>query len=176
MMEYYSRPEKYHSQNREKLCYSQAVSAFRSAHFLYLKAQRKAKWRRFICCLFRRNYTLPALSQVLKVNHFQIISRVGIQPVALNCITGSESRSQDFDRRFQPLNEKNRERWMRIAGICLTGQSLPAVDLIQVGSTYFVRDGHHRVSVMRALGYHFVDANVTVWQMAENNKECCAIF
>ncbi len=174
-MEYYNRPEAYHSNNREKLCYDQAISAFRSAHSLYLKAQRKAKWRRFFCCLFSRSYTLPELSQVLRVNHFQNISSVGIQSVALNCINGSENRSRDFDNCFQPLNEKNRERWMRIASMCLTGECLPAVDLIKVDDTYYVRDGHHRVSVMRALGYRFVDANVTVWQVAENYKGFSAI-
>ena len=166
-MEYYNRPEAYHSKNREKLCYHQAISAFRSAHSLYLKAQRKAKWRRFFCFLFRRTYTLQELSQVLRANCFQNISSVGIQSVALNCITGSENRSQDFDNCFQPLNEKNRERWVRIADMCLHGQVLPAVDLIEVNGDYFVRDGHHRVSVMRAMGHHFVDANVTVLRMSE---------
>ncbi len=42
--------------------------------------------------------------------------------------------------------------------------ALPPVDLIQLGDTYFVRDGHHRISVARALGYAYIDANVTVWQ------------
>ena len=176
MMEYYIRPEENQSKNREKQCYNQAIAAFRSAHSLYLKAQRKAKWRRFFCCLFSRSYTLPELSQELSVNRFQIISSVGVQSVALNCITGSENRSQDFDHSFQPLNEKNRERWLRIASLCLAGQCLPAVDLIRVNDSYYVRDGHHRVSVMRALGYRFVDANVIVCQMAENNLERCAFI
>jgi hypothetical protein len=93
--------------------------------------------------------------------------------VELNRIRGSENRSQDFDTAFQPLIEKNRERWIRIASMCLNMQALPAVDLIQVDGDYFVRDGHHRISVMRALGYRFVDANVTVFKMAELSKECC---
>jgi hypothetical protein len=41
---------------------------------------------------------------------------------------------------------------------------LPPVELVQVGETYFVRDGHHRVSVARAMGEGFVEAEVTVWQ------------
>jgi hypothetical protein len=38
---------------------------------------------------------------------------------------------------------------------------MPPVDLVRVGDIYFVRDGHHRVSVARALGLNDIDANVT---------------
>jgi hypothetical protein len=38
--------------------------------------------------------------------------------------------------------------------------NLPAVDLIKVNGTYFVRDGHHRVSVARFFGQRHIDANV----------------
>ena len=41
------------------------------------------------------------------------------------------------------------------------GDSLPPVDLVKVGEIYFVRDGHHRVSVARALGLNDIDAYVT---------------
>jgi hypothetical protein len=37
----------------------------------------------------------------------------------------------------------------------------PAVDLIKVGDAYAVRDGHHRISVAKALGEDFIDAQVT---------------
>jgi hypothetical protein len=41
------------------------------------------------------------------------------------------------------------------------GEALPPVDLVKVGEIYFVRDGHHRVSVARALGLSDIDAHVT---------------
>jgi hypothetical protein len=34
----------------------------------------------------------------------------------------------------------------------LGGMTLAPVELIQDGESYFVRDGHHRISVARALG------------------------
>jgi len=43
------------------------------------------------------------------------------------------------------------------------GLVLPPVQLIQVGADYYVRDGHHRVSVTRALGLDVIEAEVTVW-------------
>jgi hypothetical protein len=42
---------------------------------------------------------------------------------------------------------------------------MPPVELIRVGDVYFVRDGHHRVSVARALGQAYIDAEVTVWEV-----------
>jgi hypothetical protein len=42
---------------------------------------------------------------------------------------------------------------------------LPPVALIQVGDYYFVRDGHHRISVARALGQQVIEATVEVWQV-----------
>jgi hypothetical protein len=38
---------------------------------------------------------------------------------------------------------------------------MPLVDLVRIGEIYFVRDGHHRISVARALGLDEIDANVT---------------
>jgi hypothetical protein len=37
--------------------------------------------------------------------------------------------------------------------------------LIQVGEAYFVRDGHHRISVARAFGYKTIEAEITVWNV-----------
>jgi hypothetical protein len=39
------------------------------------------------------------------------------------------------------------------------------VELVQVGDVYFVRDGHHRISVALALGQRDVEAEVTLWQV-----------
>jgi len=92
---------------------------------------------------------------------------LGNQSVPLRHIRGSESRAQDFDAHFNPAQKKNRERWLTIAQIILMGGYLPAIELVKVGDTYFVRDGHHRVSVARAVGQHYIDAVVTVLQFNE---------
>jgi ParB-like chromosome segregation protein Spo0J len=49
----------------------------------------------------------------------------------------------------------------------LRGVTLPPVELIQVGDTYFVVDGHHRISAARALKVDHIDATVTVWEVAK---------
>jgi hypothetical protein len=88
----------------------------------------------------------------------------GLQTVAIAQILGSEGRSTDFDRDFYPLHDHNRERWLGIARARQEGKALPVVSLVQIGDVYFVRDGHHRISVARALGQEEIEARVTVWQ------------
>jgi hypothetical protein len=40
-----------------------------------------------------------------------------------------------------------------------------------VGDDYFVRDGHHRISVARAFGREQIDAEVIVWDMVRRPPE-----
>jgi hypothetical protein len=89
----------------------------------------------------------------------------GTRTVPIRQIRGSESRGTDFDRDFNPLQSHTRERWLGVAAARQRGRNLPPVALIQVGDLYFVRDGHHRISVARALGYATVEATVQVWQV-----------
>jgi hypothetical protein len=68
-------------------------------------------------------------------------------------IVGSVGRWRDFDRSFLPARASGGERWKRIDWAFQRGEDLPPVELYEIGDTYFVVDGHHRVSVAR---YHDV--------------------
>jgi hypothetical protein len=89
----------------------------------------------------------------------------GVQAVPIAQIRGSEGRSDEFDTLFRPRRSHTEKRWLGIAIAWLEGVEVPPVDLIQIEDIYFVRDGHHRVSVLRALGQRDIDATVTVWQV-----------
>jgi hypothetical protein len=41
------------------------------------------------------------------------------------------------------------------------GESMPPIDVYRIADLHFVKDGHHRVSVARALGHEVIDAYVT---------------
>ena len=41
------------------------------------------------------------------------------------------------------------------------GQAMPPIDVYRIGELHFVKDGHHRVSVARELGYEVIEAYVT---------------
>lgn len=89
----------------------------------------------------------------------------GIKPVNLDCICGTLGRTSDFDTRFQPLSDRMRDRWVSIAIARSMNIPLQPVELIQIGDCYFVKDGHHRISVARARGEAAVDAEVTIWDV-----------
>lgn len=86
---------------------------------------------------------------------------VGVEVVPLDAIAGTVDRERDFDRSFRPTSGRVRSRWENIAAAMRRGESLPPVDLVRIGEIYFVRDGHNRVSVARALGRRDIDAYVT---------------
>jgi len=87
-------------------------------------------------------------------------AELGIQTVPIDRIRGSESRCDDFDSNLRPRHDHERQRWINVAVACMSGASLPAVELIHLCGFYFVRDGHHRISVARAMGARFIDAYV----------------
>ena len=89
----------------------------------------------------------------------------GIKCVSLNQICGSMNRTGDFDHHFHPLADRLRDRWVSVAMACSQDVPLPPVSLVQVGACYFVEDGHHRISVARALGQTAIEAEVTVWDV-----------
>ena len=86
---------------------------------------------------------------------------LGLQVIPMDSIVGSVDKVRDFDRRFRPTSNRSRQRWERMALKSRTGQSFPPIDVYKLGNLYFVRDGHHRVSVGRSLGANSIEAYVT---------------
>jgi hypothetical protein len=84
----------------------------------------------------------------------------GLQLIPLDQIVGSVDKVRDFDRRFRPTSDRSRQRWERLAEKSRMGEYLPPIDVYQLGNLYFVRDGHHRVSVARAQGATHIEAHV----------------
>jgi uncharacterized ParB-like nuclease family protein len=84
----------------------------------------------------------------------------GRRDIPIEQVVGTVSRSEDFDRSFQLLNPALADRWRQIARAASAGAELPPVDVVRLGDMYFVRDGHHRVSVSRALGRPTIAARV----------------
>jgi hypothetical protein len=87
--------------------------------------------------------------------------RLGLRAISLDSIVGTVDRGREFDRRFRPTSGRVRGRWERIAAAMRRGESLPPIDVYRIGDLHFVKDGHHRVSVARALGHDTIDAYVT---------------
>jgi len=134
-------------------------------HSLYHRAHSRGRWHRLWSTLIGRPRRLLSLAEVEAACKISARCNAGVQMVSIRQIKGSGGRRYDFDNNFNPLRCHNRQRWLRIAQACQRGAVLPPVALIQVGDVYFVRDGHHRISVARAMGRSQIEAKVTVWQV-----------
>jgi len=86
---------------------------------------------------------------------------LGLQTISLDSIVGTVARRhKEFDRDFKPASKDVRGRWQGIATARRRGKAMPPIDVYRIGDLHFVADGHHRVSVARALGDTHIDANV----------------
>ena len=133
----------------------------------YRQLQAEGRLGRALAALMGRSTALKNLEKVTDENRVASRRRVGLRSVPLNQICGSEGRTKDFDRHFNPLRSHTRQRWLSVMAARWTDVPLPPVELIRIGDAYFVRDGHHRISVAHALGESCIDAEVTAWELAE---------
>ena len=87
----------------------------------------------------------------------------GTREIPLEKIVGSvapDAKAADFDPVFLPTHRRLRDRWTRIYRAMVEGDELPPVDVYKVDSSYYVIDGHHRVSVAKKLGRPAINARV----------------
>ncbi len=130
----------------------------------FLRARRRATAARLAAWLRLEpndvRVVLP-YQEVIDALGFVSERQLGLQVVPIAAIVGTVDRERDFDRRFRPTSGRVRGRWERIAAAMRRGEALPPVELYRIGELYFVRDGHHRVSVAHALGHEDIDAYVT---------------
>jgi hypothetical protein len=88
-------------------------------------------------------------------------SDLGLQTIRLDSVVGTVARRRgEFDRNFRPTSTGVRGRWESIATARRSGATMPPIDVYRIGEMHFVQDGHHRVSVARALGDTHIEAHV----------------
>jgi hypothetical protein len=122
------------------------------------KALAVARRGRFADRLFGRSSSLKSLERRSFDSNGHLSTRT-VQ-IPLSRISGSEGRSEDFDAGFLPLKSHLQERWVGIAAARRQGIALPPVELVQAGDDYYVRDGHHRISVAKVMGQIEIEAMI----------------
>ena len=87
--------------------------------------------------------------------------RLGVQAIPVASIAGSTDphKAAAFDRELRPP-QWSRERWKQLYVTAQRGAPLPPVSVYRVGDRHYLRDGHHRASVARAVGADAIDAQV----------------
>lgn len=89
---------------------------------------------------------------------------IGMKTIEVSKVVGSEGRYNDFDNRFFPKNSHLKNRWQHVDEAAINLVSLPPIKVYELAGLYFVRDGNHRVSVAKARGTEFIDAEVVSLQ------------
>jgi|GEM_PF-389359 hypothetical protein len=110
--------------------------------------------------LLRRSKALLPFDEVKEKLELWYGRDIGRQTVPLDAIVGSQGRYRNFSRHFLPLDENLRQRWKEIEMAVAAGRDLPPVELYKVCNAYFVKDGHHRISVAKAKQRTFIEARV----------------
>jgi N-acetylglutamate synthase-like GNAT family acetyltransferase len=104
-----------------------------------------------LLCFEEVSKTLGALNRI----------RLGRKVVQVDEIAGSVGRCWEFDGGFMPTRASAGTRRKCIDRAFHQGEELPPVSLYKIGDSYFVLDGHHRVSVAHYQGVEMIDAEVT---------------
>ncbi len=110
--------------------------------------------------LLRRSKRLLPFDDVKEKLELWYGRDLGVQSVPLKSIVGSQGRYRNFTRHFFPLDENLRDRWKQVETAVTSGKDLPPVELYKVCNAYFVKDGHHRVSVAKVKNRITIDARV----------------
>lgn len=106
---------------------------------------------------------LLSFSEVVEKLRLKQSIFLGLKDVPVKNIIGSTGRYEDFTRRFLPRSsdKRDKERWRNIYTLAVTGKGFPPIDVYKIDQVYFVKDGNHRVSVARDLGWETIQAYVT---------------
>jgi len=126
----------------------------------FSEAMQKAFWEELKGFILRRYTRLLPFDAVKDKLEIWFVQDLGIQIVSIDSIVGSENRYKSFNRFFLPLKEELRDRWKKVLQAHYDRRHLPPVELYKVRDAYFVKDGHHRISVARATGVRNIEARV----------------
>jgi hypothetical protein len=87
---------------------------------------------------------------------------LGVRPIRVKRIVGSAGKAGKLAPNFLPLSKgPAAANYRDILRVMKSGQELPPISVYQIGTRYFVIDGHTRVAAARELDIEFLDAYVT---------------
>ncbi|MCA2002746.1 MAG: hypothetical protein LDL51_12840 [Chloroflexi bacterium] len=132
------------SLNRTSLnCYIMAADKFSEQRTLAQRHSMLAK-------LTGRSAKLAVFPEDIRRDHPNR-KLTGVIDIRIEQIVGTMSRCADFDCKFRPLGKHLLERWVNVF-VNINPDNWSPILAHKVGEQYYVEDGHHRVSVARALG------------------------
>ncbi len=130
----------------------------------FSKARNKALFNEIQHLLSPEEASLISLNDVKQLLKPKAETYQGMKVIPIDKIVGSEGRYKDFDNHFFPKSNFLKQRWERVDEAAIKDIILPPIKVYELSGVYFVRDGNHRVSVAKARGTEFIDAEVVSLQ------------
>ena len=130
----------------------------------FAKARNKAFFNEIQHLLSPEEASLISLNDVKQLIRPINETYLGMKVIPIDKIIGSEGRYKDFDNNFFPKSSHLRNRWEHVDEAAIKSITLPPIKVYEINGLYFVRDGNHRVSVAKARGTEFIDAEVVTLQ------------
>lgn len=143
----------------KKLGYTFSVTRQQSKND-FSKAYMKGFWRSIFSLIRKTDNELLPFDEVMQYTPLRGKHSLGTKQIETSKIIGSVNRYHDFDRAFLPRQTNTRARWESVNSAYFEDIILPPIEVYKVSDVYFVRDGHHRVSVARERGQAYMDAYV----------------
>jgi len=84
----------------------------------------------------------------------------GTDLISLDKIKGSVGRYTDFDQQFRLEGAGNDERLASLIQAMQEGRPVPPISLYQIKESYYIVDGHHRVTAARKLKRESIQAKI----------------
>lgn len=125
------------------------------------RARKQAALQQLMAKLTGRSAELLSYNEVQEQLHAVGEIDRGLREIPLDAIIGSVGRYKDFTRGFLPKRSSDEERWARVRTRISDMNGMKPIEVYQIGGSYFVKDGNHRVSVARQLGVRTISAYVT---------------
>jgi hypothetical protein len=125
------------------------------------RARLKQVYQRLARAVKRCDNELIPLDRLRETIRLFEQTYAGVQPIPVSRIVGTASRREEFSDDFLPSRADVRDRWMILERAFPDGE-FPPIVVYQLGDSYFVVDGHHRVAISKQRKIEFIDAEVTV--------------
>jgi len=127
----------------------------------FRRARRRSAVREIVDQVKGKSSDLLSYEDVVKKLKGLESSTRELKDIPIKSIVGSVGRYRDFNRGFLPRKGIRSERWARVKMAMSGLRGVPPIEVYQIGEAYFVKDGNHRVSVAKEMGFSHFQAYVT---------------
>ncbi len=127
----------------------------------FRRARQQAQLQEIVSFFTGHSAELLSFEEVRRALKAQSSRDRGITEIPLDAIVGSVNRYTDFTRNFLPRQSVDAQRWAKVEAISEEASGWPPIEVYKIGDVYFVKDGNHRVSAARQIGFKTISAYVT---------------